>query len=132
MGELWDEIRGLVISFVLGVALVQAWNWAPRRIRRRNLRGDVHGAYLDLRAACEPETLNPAAPGNPAYMKAHARDVTNPLVQRLERAGFTPPEGECSVDEGSLQRWFLFLRQVRNEIGLPPTPGDKERFLINP
>ena len=119
MGELWDAINGWAIPTLVGMAAVQLMNWAPRWIRRRNLRVDVHGTYLALRAACEPETLNPAAPGNPAYAKAHARDVVNPLVRRLERAGFTPPERECSVDEGSLQRWFLFLRQVQNEIGLP-------------
>ena len=119
MGEIWDAIKGWVIPSVMGGAVVQMINWAPRWMRRRNLRVDVHGAYLALRAACEPETLTPDASGNPAYLKAHARDVVNPLVRRLERAGFTPPEGECSVDEESLQLWFLFLRQVQNAIGPP-------------
>ena len=75
----------------------------------------VNSAYFKLRMVCEPGTLNPEEPGNPDFMKSDARDEVNPLIPKLEKAGFFCPP-RCTVEENSLKEWFKFLEAVRIKI----------------
>ena len=106
---LWVVTHGL--SVLLGVVLM----WGPRRYRRWKLKPLVETGYGKLRMVCEPQTLNPAKPGNPGYMKSDARDFINPLGPKLQKAGFYPPD-KCTADDNSLNEWFNFFEKVRMEI----------------
>lgn len=87
----------------------------PRWIRRILLKRTVEEAYFALRNACEPATLDPDRPGNPEYMKSHARDLVNAMIGRLRRARFHPP-AKCDRSDESLAEWFKFLGNVRAEL----------------
>ncbi len=116
MDWLAEQLARLLVGKLAGnpmgtVATLRA-QWAKRRSFRRNLPPDVENAYLLLRNVCEPDTLNPVKPGNPAAMKSMARDAANLLSKRLCKAGFDPP-ATCGIDDASLQLWFKFLERVR-------------------
>ena len=119
------DIIDLVFIFLF-ILTIFAHFVAYRRIKKENksleeslevstisrFSSDVEEGYKLLRNACEPETLDPAHPGNPAAIKAYARDFVNPLSGKLRKAGFSPP-GLCTVEEDSLREWFGFLEDVR-------------------
>ena len=90
--------------------------WLPRFCRRKRLKKPVAAAFRRLREACEPETMNPADPGNPDFIRSDARDQVNLLVRRLENCGFLGPEDQCSTEPESLQRWFHHLGKVRMQL----------------
>ena len=64
---------------------------------------------------CEPKTINPDHPGNPDYMKSHARDSVNKLINPLKKLGFYCPP-ECTTEDKSLKEWFSFLGKARIEL----------------
>lgn len=87
----------------------------PRWIRRRRLRPLVEDAYMALRNACEPKTLDPKDPGNAEFIKSDARDLVNSMTGRLRRAGIQPPD-LCDRSDESLAEWFRFLGKLRSDL----------------
>ena len=92
----------------LGQRVVRAW-------RRRRLRKPVDDAFVKVRNSVEPQTLNPASPGNPDAIYAYARDSVTPLCHPLRRAGFEPPPAH--PDKEALRLWLPFLAGVRERLG---------------
>lgn len=86
--------------------------WCIKRLARRGLYKGVEAAYMNLRLVCEPQTIDPAHPGNDSFMRSRARDTVNPLIMSLRRAGFDPPS-KCNTNDTSLREWFKFLEDVR-------------------
>ena len=105
-----------VIGAIVIAGSVFVFKWANDFYRKKRLFQAMEEAYTKLRWACQPETLHPDYPGNPAHIKAEARDAANLLTGRLKKAGFFPPP-RCTDDEQSLQMWYAFLEHVRIEIG---------------
>ena len=93
--------------------------WSGLRVvrsrRRLRLRKPVDDAFVNVRNAVEPETLNPTSPGNPDAIYVIARDSVTPLCQPLRRAGFEPPPSH--PDREMLQLWLPFLAGVRERLG---------------
>lgn len=115
MANFLDFLVSEVATHMGALGLGMLILWLPRSYRRRKLKPRVEEGYLKLRKVCEPQTLNPDAPGNQDFMKSDARDVVNPLRGRLEKAGFYPPR-QCSTDQKSLDEWFRFLGEVRDRL----------------
>jgi len=102
----------LMGGYVVGLLTMPVLRWHRRRV----LKTKVDEAYFALRNVCEPETLNKAKPGNPDFMRSHARDLVSPIRNKLQRAGFDPP-AECDLSQTSLETWFSFLRSARTKLG---------------
>ena len=96
-------------SVTLGAGMLIIW--LPRLLRRRQLKKPVEKAYRKLRRVCEPNTMNPADPGNQSFMRSEARDEVNLLVRPLEKVGFYGPAEECSTEEASLHLCSVTLER---------------------
>ncbi|MDE2772849.1 MAG: hypothetical protein OXI46_03960 [Gemmatimonadota bacterium] len=85
-----------------------------RRAKAQAIRAIVEGGYRKLRAACEPETLNPDRPGNTAWIRAEARDHVNQVIPLLSG---DKPEA-CTTEDESLREWFGVFSKLRMQRGL--------------
>lgn len=116
LGIIFESIVAGIVGGAMGSISTLGGQRVVRHFARKGLDEKVKDAYFKYRKVCESDTLDPAHPGNPNYMKAEARDSVIPLSLRFKRAGFQPPM-KCDTSEESLQEWFVFLRQVLYELG---------------
>ena len=73
-------------------------------------------AYLRVRDAFRPETLNPDAPGNPHYMKELAKNAVNNLTSRLVVQGLQTPSPIDVENSESLREWNEYLSNYAVEV----------------
>ena len=106
----WATIIGIIATLtIIGLFLYKL-----KYMQRKLLKAKVEAAYKNVQMVCEPETLNPAKPGNPHAMKKIARDYINPLIKEFRKVGFNPPS-DCDISDDSLKMWFKFLAQLRKD-----------------
>ena len=108
-----QEAEELMKTAEARLAAAEEQSMSETKKQKIEFRRTIEEAYLKLRNVCEPDTLNPAKPGNPTFMKADARDFINPMQPFLEPLGFDPPPKQCTTDDGSLQEWFEYLGNLR-------------------
>ena len=107
----WPILATLVLVVTFYPAFVVPFvEW--RGAKERTLRASIEDAYIKFRNACEPDTLDPKHPGNPAFMAADARDYANLIRLLIQDARLHPP-GICTTEPSSLNEWFVYLGQVR-------------------
>lgn len=90
-----------------------------RKRRDRRARTIVETAYMKLRAACEPETVDGAH--NLAFLRADARDHVNQVAPLL-RGGVLPEV--CTTEEESLREWFALFAKLRMQRGMALLAAD--------
>ena len=66
-------------------------------------------AYLQVRDVFRPETLNPAAPGNPHFIKELAKNTVNNLRSKLVAQGLQTPSPINVENRESLLEWHEYL-----------------------
>ena len=117
--EMVAEIPQVYYGEIFSAVLVQ--EWINRRIVTieswNSLRPHIEEGYKLLRKVCEPNTLDPDHPGNPAYMRSAARDFVNGMIHDLDRAALSPPP-MCTEDEDSLRDWLGYLAKLRAKLGV--------------
>lgn len=114
-----NQAIAAIVGAIISAGVVAIWSCIQRKrlaAEQRLLAAEIEKAFQLVRRVCEPEIMDPAYPGNQAYMKSEARDFVNPLTRRLEKAGFYPPT-QCTTEDQSLQEWFRFLENARMKIG---------------
>ena len=105
----WAAIIAIIATLIIiGLSLYKLKYY----MQRKRLKPKVEAAYEKVQMVCEPETLNPAKPGNPHAMKKIARDYINPLIKEFRKVGFNPPS-DCDISDDSLKMWFNFLARLR-------------------
>ncbi len=83
--------------------------------QRHRLHRGCKAAYEKVAFIFKPQILNPAAPGNPDYMKEAAQLAVDDAIVFMDRLGMDHP-GKIDVDDdASVAEWYKCLRPLRRK-----------------
>ena len=115
----------ITVAAILGMPALytrEIWRWVRRRGSREDtkveapsLHEEIVEAYRLVQRVHRPDILNPAAPGNMAFMAEEAQDAVDVLRPKLLAAGLNPPAKINIGNKKSLEKWYDYLRIKRAE-----------------